>query len=43
MKVALAVALAAVVFYFVDQHFYGGHYTDPVMAMLRDMKHGFGY
>jgi hypothetical protein len=43
MKVALAIVLALVVGYFVDQEFNGGRHSDPVVAMLKDIKRGFGY
>jgi hypothetical protein len=43
MKVALAVVLALLVGYFADQEFNGGRNSDHVVAMLKDIKHGFGY
>jgi hypothetical protein len=43
MKVALAIVLALLVAYFADQEFNSGLNTDSLAAMLRDMRHGFGF
>jgi hypothetical protein len=43
MKAALAIGLAIFFAYLIDQTFFYGSYTDPIIAMFRSMEHGFGW
>jgi len=27
----------------IDRYFYGGHYTEAALAMLRQIRHSFGF
>ncbi len=43
MKVALAIGLVLLLTYWIDQAVNYGRLTASLMAMLRDIEHGFGY
>jgi len=43
MKAAIAIGVTIFVGYLIDQTFFYGQHTDPMIAMLRSMRHGFGW
>jgi hypothetical protein len=43
MRLLLFLCVAAFMLYGLDQLFAEGYYTAPLLAMLRDIRHGFGF
>jgi hypothetical protein len=42
MRVILNIAVALLIFNFVDEHFFGAQYTEAAVAMLSEIVRSFG-